>query len=154
VNQGSFRADLYYRQAVAEVRMPALREHAEDIPELVDEFVRQLPGAPNLPPLVLRELYEREYPGNVRELRNAVERAVLGLAPEPASRAGPGAAEDSVELDVPFLIQKDRVAARFEARYFRQLMDACGGNISEAARRSGLSRVHLYKLLRRRGVQR
>jgi DNA-binding NtrC family response regulator len=148
-NRGTFRADLFYRLGAIEIRMPALRERAEDIPELVSHFLEQIRGAPHLSPSALERLYRREYPGNVRELLNAVERAVIGVE-EAAAPALP--APTVIAPDAPFRLQKERVIAGFEHDYALKLLDACGGNVAEASRRSGLSRVNLYGLFRRARV--
>ncbi len=144
VNRGTFRADLFYRLAVAQLRIPSLRERREDIPELIGHFLEQLPGSPSLPPGVFQRLCDADYPGNVRELRNAVERATLGFDQVP-----PPAPREAVNLDIPFRLQKERLVAGFERAYFARLLEAAGGNVSEAARRSGLSRVHVHQILRR-----
>lgn len=147
MNRGGFRADLFYRLAVIHIRVPALREHPEDIPELIAHLLEELPGAAALSPGALAHLYDREYPGNVRELRQALERAVLGLE-HAATRAPP----PPVDLEVPFRVQKEQLVAGFEREYVARMLEACGGNVSEAARRSGISRVHLHGLVRRLGL--
>ena len=154
VNRGLFRADLYYRLAALVVRMPPLREHREDIPALVGHFLNELRAQVPLAPQRIQQLYDAEYPGNVRELRNAVVRAVAGL--EEAERSLPGGASSAslYELDTPYRIQKERMLGAYERGYLEVLLKACGGNVSEAARRSGLNRVHLYELLSRRGISR
>jgi DNA-binding NtrC family response regulator len=143
VNRGTFRADLFYRLAVVVVRLPPLRSRSEDVPELIAHF---LAGA-QLPPTALRRLADAEYPGNVRELRGAVERAVLGILPEPAPPRLTAA--DVVTLDVPWRAQKEQLIAELERTYLKRLLEACGGNITEASRRSGINRVHLHELIRR-----
>jgi DNA-binding NtrC family response regulator len=88
VAEGTFREDLYYRLAVVEVRVPALRERKEDIPSLVERFLaaRAPPlSLSHLPPHALKMLAGHDWPGNVRELRNVVERLVL--FPELADKA-------------------------------------------------------------------
>ena len=92
----------------------------------------------------MKALCARDYPGNVRELRHAVEQMVLGLQP---SRPSIGGLE--VDLTQPFHQQKERLVESFEAAYIGRLLEACGGNISELARRSGLNRTHLYRVLSR-----
>ncbi|HEX4621968.1 MAG TPA: sigma 54-interacting transcriptional regulator, partial [Myxococcaceae bacterium] len=148
VNLGTFRADLYYRVAEVEIRMPALREHREDIPELVSRFVDEVPGGTKLSPAALQRLYEAEYTGNVRELRAMVERAALGFELEPTA-----AAPTKMDLALPYRVQKDRLLAGFEREYMSKLLEATGGNVSEAARVSGLSRVHLHEVIRRLGLR-
>jgi two-component system, NtrC family, response regulator GlrR len=148
VNRGTFRADLYYRLAVTEIRLPALRDRREDVPTLVQHFLEELPGSKPLPPLVLQRLGDADYPGNVRELRNAVERAALGL--DFASARAPAA----VDTESPYHAQRERLLADFDRAYFAKLLEACKGNVSEASRRSGINRVHLYKILARAGLSR
>jgi two-component system response regulator GlrR len=150
VNRGRFRPDLYYRLTGIEIRVPSLNERREDIPELVARFLEELPGKHRLAPDLLERLYGADYPGNVRELRAAVERAVLGLGV-----VGQGVPHrGGVELELPFRVQKERFLAGFEREYLRALLDETKGNVSEASRRSGISRVHLHELLRKVGVTR
>jgi DNA-binding NtrC family response regulator len=149
VNRGRFRADLYHRLAVIELRLPALRERREDIPGLVVHFTEEL-GARSLPPDVLEQLYQRDYPGNVRELRNAVERASLGL---PLDLAPPSfAPPDNIDLSLSFQANKLRINDQFERTYLRKLIESTGGNVSEAARKGRMDRMHLHRLLRRYGL--
>ncbi len=147
VNAGGFRADLYYRLAALTVPLPPLSTHREDIPELVLHFLSQLEGTPTLSNGELARLSGLDYPGNVRELRNAVLRAALELpdaAPAPASAQAP-----RWRLDAPYRQQRDRLVAELERGYLVQLLEHAASNVSEAARISGLNRVHLYELLRR-----
>ncbi len=150
VNRGTFRADLYYRLAVLRLRLPALREHPEDIPQLVAHFLDELRPTTPLSPQALEALYGRDYPGNVRELRAAVERAALGVDWE---APGPPLAGAAIDLDVPYRVQKDRLLAGFERAYFSRLLAACEGNVSQASRRSGMNRVHLHEVIRRLGLK-
>jgi DNA-binding NtrC family response regulator len=146
VNSGQFRADLFFRLAVLSIRLPPLSERREDIPELIGHFLSELPSRPRLLPGQIKQLCERDYPGNVRELKGAVERMAIGLdlpAEEPTS-AGP-----LVDLKQPFQTQKEQLVARFEARYILALLEECGGSVSEVARRSGLNRTHLYRVISR-----
>lgn len=149
INQRQFRADLSYRLAGLEVRVPSLEERREDIPLLVEHFLSRHAPRPTLPTGALEQLCSRAWPGNVRELQNAVERLVLGVDPTlPA--AEPGAAPS---LDVPYATQRQRVLETFERRYVAQLLEASGGNVSAAARRGGLNRVHLHELINRLGLK-
>ncbi|MBK7862815.1 MAG: sigma 54-dependent Fis family transcriptional regulator [Archangiaceae bacterium] len=149
VNAGTFRADLYHRLSALTLQLPPLRARREDIPRLVLHFLGELPGGPALAPGVLEALKQGEYPGNVRELRNAVMRAALNL-PEPVRPdAAPAGGPHAWNLDQTFRPQKERLFAELERGYLLQLLEACEGNVSEAARRSGLNRVHLYQLFER-----
>ena len=119
-------------------------------------FLGELPAAPNLPPASLRRPYQAEYPGNVRELRNAVERAAAGLELEPPAPPRVDAAPPEKlrgEDGMPFRLQKERCVKEFERAYLLALLAAADGNVSEAARRSGLNRVFLHELIRRTGIR-
>jgi len=148
VNQGQFRADLYYRLAVAEVWLPPLRSRREDLPALIAHFLSTSPDRVELGGEALRRLTEANYPGNVRELRHAVERAALGLD-VPQHPQSPVA----VDIQVPYRVERDRVIARFERAYVGELLASCQGNVSLAARRSGMNRVHLHEVIRRLGLK-
>ena len=152
---GRFREDLYYRLQILPIVLPPLRARREDLPLLIDALLRELgvasPGAiagPSLQPLL-----EHPFRGNVRELRNVLQRA-LALAGGPAPFA-----ELALDLDADggreegsFQAQKREVVDRFERDYLRDLMDANDGNIKQAARASGMDRTQLKRLLRRHGL--
>ncbi len=158
VNRGTFRSDLFYRLSVAKLAVPALRERREDIPLLVEHFLRQLVathGDPRLPPDFLARAQRHAWPGNVRELRNAVERAVLlpnhptaGLEPPPKRDATFG----DVDIDVPFKTAKQQLVDEFDRRYLTALLEAHDNNISAAARAAGIERMSIYKMIRRLGL--
>jgi len=161
VNRGTFRADLYYRLAVAKLQVPALRERREDLPLLIDHFLRQLSVSsgnpdPRLPDDFNARALRHTWPGNVRELRNAVERAVLlpnhpGVAFEaPPKKEGNGFGH--VDIDVPFKQAKQKLVDEFDRRYLEALLEAHDGNISAAARAAGIERMSIYKMIRRLGL--
>jgi transcriptional regulator with GAF, ATPase, and Fis domain len=152
VRAGRFREDLYYRLAVVPLGVPPLRERPEDIGPLAELFARQ-EGHPALPPDVIDDLAQRPFPGNVRELRNAVLAFVaLGrLDATPPRSAGPPALDaalgEAVRLDVPFLEQREAIAERFTALYLERLLREAGGNQTAAAKLAGLDRTYLGRLL-------
>jgi DNA-binding NtrC family response regulator len=153
VNRGMFRADLYYRLAVARLEVPPLRERRDDIPVLIDHFVRQLgPGA--LPSDFLERAQRHDWPGNVRELKNAVERALL--LPRHPHRFEPAPPRTSgfpiIDLAVPFKDAKQAMVDEFDRRYLAALLAAHDGNISAAARAAQLDRMSIYKMMRRLGL--
>jgi two-component system, NtrC family, response regulator GlrR len=161
VNRGTFRADLYYRLAVARLQVPALRERREDLPMLIEHFLRQLAVSsgqadPGLPEDFVARAQRHAWPGNVRELRNAVERAALfpnhpHLAFEaPPKRRGEGFGH--VDLDVPFKVAKQELVDEFDRRYLTALLELHDGNISAAARAAGIERMSIYKMIRRLGL--
>jgi DNA-binding NtrC family response regulator len=161
VAEGDLRPDLYYRLSVVKVSLPPLRARREDIAPIVKEILRLRGldagriGGPNLD-----RLMAHPWPGNARELRNVIDRAVtmspgatsfaelrLSLAP-----AAPGNDPLAVRTDLGYAEAKAALLAAFEARYLRDLLTRCEGNISAASRVSGLDRKHLRSLLRRHAL--
>jgi two-component system nitrogen regulation response regulator GlnG len=157
-----FRADLFHRLAVAQVRVPPLRERLDDIPLLVDAFLDDLARRGGRRLAVPREtvaaLSAYHWPGNVRQLRNVLERAValspagellgadvLGIDVRPEETAPPP------DPDVPFKDAKERLIEVWEREYVKNLLERCAGNVTQAARVAGLDRAHLYRILRKYG---
>ena len=160
VNRGTFRQDLYYRLEVVRLRIPPLRERPEDVPALIEHFRRSVRPGAEMPPLsdeVLQHFCNHPWPGNVRELRNAVERAVvlqeLPAFPQAAPADEPEGGSDAIDVQVPFKDAKNALTERFERRYLTALLRSTGNNVSEAARRAGIDRVYLLKLLMRYGLR-
>ena len=151
VRRGEFREDLYYRLNVVVLVLPPLRERNTDVEILAGAFVKQIAAGyglpvPELGPEVRQMLRAYRWPGNVRELRNVLERAVvlspsgtfkldpLGAGPEPPPTMG---------APLPFPAPLEEVV-RAAAR---AMLELAGGNKSEAARRLGISRPRLQRLL-------
>jgi transcriptional regulator with GAF, ATPase, and Fis domain len=156
VAAGKFRQDLFYRLAVVRLRVPPLRERPEDIEPLARRFAA-IVGLSDLPDEVLRELGSRSWPGNARELLNAVQAyAAVGVLPA-AVRARNAAASsgfrDIIDVRRPYADQKDDVIDRFTTAYLQELLAFTGGNQSEAARLSGINRGYLGRLLVRHGLR-
>ena len=155
VNAGRFRADLYYRLAVAKIMVPPLRERPEDIEPLVAHFVQRLTGVAELGPLAsaMDQLRAHPWSGNVRELRNVVEAALvmgeldLGDADRPRQ---PLAVPGSV---APYRDARAAALTRFEAEYLKTLIERADGNASEAARLARMDRPYLLTLLRKHGLR-
>ena len=150
VQAGRFREDLFYRLNVVALELPPLRERGDDVILLAESFLRrfsaqyQLPQ-PSLTQDVRRALLAHRWPGNVRELRNAIERSVLLSPPGTLALSGLIAmpARSGAASALPFpatLAEIQRAAAH-------AMLDAAGGNRSEAARRLGISRSRLQRLL-------
>ncbi len=169
---GKFREDLYYRLRVVTLELPALRDHAQDIPLLASAFLQQLSARHNRRPHFSREalaLLERyQWPGNVRELRNAIERTVVLTSgdeitvadlPEEIrtgkSQTGSAAANDAPSAD-SFLGESDfREAKRqFEITYLKRKLEDHRWNVSRTAEEIGLHRQSLQEKLRELGIQR
>jgi transcriptional regulator with GAF, ATPase, and Fis domain len=168
VRDGRFREDLYFRLKVLDLTLPPLRERLGDVPLLVDRFLSQhwrRPGErPRWTPRAERALLSYAYPGNVRELAHAVERAcLLARGPEldldllPAEIAG--AVPDSAaeprfrELTGEALNEaREASVAAVERHFVSELMRRCEGNVSRAAREAGIHRSYLQKLLARHRI--
>jgi DNA-binding NtrC family response regulator len=151
VRRGEFREDLYYRIAVVPIAMPSLRARPEDILPLARHFLSKfaadygLHGA-RFTPGAERALRTRSWPGNVRELRNVIERAVL-LAHTPLLDASTLLleAEQGTAPGMTPTFQLDAIIHRAAC----EAVELCGGNKSDAARRLGISRTRLQRLLAR-----
>ncbi|HJL15356.1 MAG TPA: sigma 54-interacting transcriptional regulator [Sandaracinaceae bacterium LLY-WYZ-13_1] len=164
VNAGDFRLDLYYRLAVLRLALPPLRERTGDVPILIDHFLaeRSHGGAAEdlFGEALLAELERHHWPGNVRELRNLVDATLALGAPPPVDpmqpggpAAGSGPGFDPQLLHQPFKQARKEAIGAFERFYLEHLLEAAGGNVSQAARDAGLDRSYLFSLLRRNGLR-
>ena len=150
VQAGTFREDLYYRLNVVALELPPLRERGEDVMLLAEFFLKkfsahyQLPE-PAISPEVRRALVSHSWPGNVRELRNAIERAVLLSPPGTLalSELAPRRSLTAHAGTLPF----PATIAEIQRAAARAMVEQVGGNRSEAARRLGISRSRLQRLL-------
>jgi DNA-binding NtrC family response regulator len=144
-NAGTFRADLFYRLAVARLRMPPLRDRLEDVPMLVEAALRELrerglSDVPNqLSAVVMARLAAQPWPGNVRELYGAIERAVL-------TDRSPNRA-DTDEIDLPFSAAREQVIADFTLSTLNAALARAGGNVARAARDVGVEQRYFRRLL-------
>jgi transcriptional regulator with PAS, ATPase and Fis domain len=146
---GDFRADLYYRLNVFDIRIPPLRERRDDILPLAAGFLREFARATvELTPEAMEALCRHEWPGNVRELRNVLERALIVC--------------DGRFIDTEHLSLRAREDARslsatdlgaLEKKAVEQAMRDAGGNKVRAAKQLGISRMQLYGRLRKFGFQ-
>jgi transcriptional regulator with GAF, ATPase, and Fis domain len=161
VAQKTFRFDLFYRLAVVHVVLPPLRERLDDLPLLIASFYagRGLASGP-VAGDNLERLRRHAWPGNIRELRNVLDRAwaLSGASCEFArlrlwvdATAAPGFA-DVVDTTVPFKDAKDRWNDHFERRYVAGVFAAAGNNVTHAAAHAGLSRRHFRELLHKHGI--
>jgi two-component system, NtrC family, response regulator GlrR len=160
VNEGRFRADLYYRLAVISIRMPPLRERPEDIPELVDEVVAGMDADPDdvakiITPELVARLQTATWRGNVRELRNYLERCLVLHRPPPLQAHAGDTREPSMEIDarLSFASARRQSLDRFEKLYVQALLERHEGNVSQEGRAADMNRVYLHRLLRRHGLR-
>jgi DNA-binding NtrC family response regulator len=160
VRRGTFRADLFYRLDVVRVRMPALRERRDDIPELARHFWREcaarVGSRARLDGAVLDALARCDWPGNVRQLQNTL--AALAVRVPPRGRVGVDDLPPDLrapEAPEPEVVPAGLGAARraFEATYVRNALSRAGGRPARAARDLGLTRQGLSKLVRRLGLE-
>jgi transcriptional regulator with GAF, ATPase, and Fis domain len=160
VGEGAFREDLYFRLSVLPITVPPLRERLDDLPLLVAAF---LPPEEHsaVTPALLEELRARPWRGNVRELRNFVERALafgtdeaLDLLPPSQAPSSPASARSlpRVSAEEPFKVVRDRWVVHLEREYLRAVLARTGGNVSAAADAAGLDRAYVYRLIRKHGL--
>jgi transcriptional regulator with PAS, ATPase and Fis domain len=162
VKESRFRSDLYYRLNVLPIAVPPLRERLADLEVMCECFLEQIAertGAPQreITPTAIAVLSSYDWPGNARELRNVLERATMltdnfrltaedfaGIVPATQTRAG------SV---VPEVRSYADALAEFERTTLRSALSACGGKVSLAAQRLGISRANLYKRMADLGLR-
>ena len=164
VQAGRFREDLYYRLAVVPLVVPPLREHAEDVPELLSYYVDMLVNQEGLAyrrfsVAAQNRLRHHAWPGNIRELKNLVQRllilgggedievdeveaALLAAGDQAASAVAPG------DFDLPLREAREK----FERAYLEYQLRAAGGSMGKVAKQAGMERTHLYRKLRALGL--
>ncbi len=154
-----FREDLYYRVNVVALRIPPLRERREDILALALHFLELFntkfdKAVGPLTPEAIRLLENHAWPGNVRQLRHATERLVAlhPGGPVSASHLGFLRKPDGASGDPETSLKYEDERARFERSYLDRLLSAADGNVSEAARISGIARQNLYERMKRWGL--
>ena len=148
-----FREDLFYRLNVVHIQVPSLRQRREDLPALIQGFLATFcrkHGRPALgiAPDSLAVLREYEFPGNVRELANTIERAVILATGRRVEESDlPDSLRDAVKLQRRR--EQPRTLAQLEAEYVTEILSATKGNKTEAARILGISRKNLYERIAR-----
>jgi len=157
IRRGTFREDLYFRLAVVPIRVPALRERAEDIPPLASHFLQAAARrfgmkAKRLSPAALAALQAYDWPGNVRELKNLVERLLI-LAPReeigPADLPLPAPVDDALAADAPLKDARDD----FERRYILAALKRHRGNVTRTAEALAIERSNLHRKLKSYGIE-
>jgi two-component system response regulator HydG len=162
VREKRFREDLFYRLNVVSIELPPLRARGEDVLLLAHHLLGKHGSRLGKPGLrfsaeALEALSTYEFPGNIRELENAIERAVIMTlegavelsALPPQFRPAVSRSRFRPSLDLPF----NEARNRFERSYLDQVLEEAGGNLSQAARRSGMDRSNFRRLLERHGVR-
>ncbi|MDT5122408.1 MAG: hypothetical protein QOC96_1890 [Acidobacteriota bacterium] len=155
VKRRAFREDLFYRLNVVQLRVPPLRERREDVEKLAREFLKNYAmkhgrAVNSITPEALGILKAYEFPGNVRELANTIERAVIVAESSKIQAADlPEAMRAAILIEMR--AKQRQTLAELEADYISETLEAVGGNKTEAARVLGISRKNLYEKLARYG---
>lgn len=167
VNEGRFRSDLYYRLALIRVKVPALREHLEDIPLLVERLLSTSRNATPEMAAVLRSpqfietLQRAQWPGNVRELRNHLESCLVlrqvvpfGEPDQTAAHLANASNQSLVDPSLTYHEARLRSQMAWESQYLRAILAEHGENVEKAAEAAGISRAYIYRLMSRHGIRR
>jgi transcriptional regulator with PAS, ATPase and Fis domain len=156
VRAHAFRDDLYYRLAVVTLELPRLVDRADDIPHIAEQFTRHFAARSgrlgiHLSRDTLALLLNHDFPGNVRELRNIIERAVLSSTREAVE---PDQLPDYLRSAAKFMQSRTRKPslAELEAVYIREILEYTRGNKTRAAEILGISRKNLYEKMRRYSI--
>ena len=160
VKAGKFREDLWFRLRVVPVRLPPLRERREDVPALVEHFVRKHALRLSRPPLLpdaaaMKALLDHPWPGNIRELEHAIERGLLLARGDALTLADlpPELAPQALEEGAPAAEGRYRRARdAWERKFFEDLLREAGGSVGKAAELAGIHRSTLYEKLTRYGL--
>lgn len=168
ISDGRLREDLYHRLAVVPLKVPALQERREDIPFLVDQFVRQISEQAGIKPRKITDdamavLQSHSWPGNIRQLRNNIERLLILTQPDGAdntitaemlpSDIGDTLPKVSGQSDHHIMTLPLREARElFERDYLVAQINRFGGNISRTAEFVGMERSALHRKLKSLGV--
>jgi DNA-binding NtrC family response regulator len=158
IKAGSFREELFYRLSVVTVKLPALRERPEDIPHLarffLERFSRRYGKSLSGSPLFYEALLRDRWPGNIRQLKNAMER-LAALHPGGVLKAtdleenSPAVTNSEGLSLIPWKDAREQYLASFELSYAQAVLARCEGNVSAAAREAGVDRKTFYALLKR-----
>ena len=162
VSEGKFREDLYYHLNVIPIEVPPLRQRRQDLPQLIAIFVEEMAHKANVPPPEitpkgLKFLTEFNWPGNVRQLQNIIQRLmILNIGKtididQVRSALGDDAQIETLgESKVPDFFEHDMRTAKeiFEKAYLSHHLSTVNGNVSALAKKIGLERTHLYRKLK------
>lgn len=157
--EGRFRGDLYYRLSAFTIHVPPLRERLQDVPPLVEHFLARRGFERNrdkrVHPEAMRRLMDYSYPGNVRELRNLVERAVILSGASSEIRPEHFAFDHAAAKQTGFTLQfeAEPTLEQIEREYLEQLMRKYGGHRGRIAQTLGVSERNVYRMLDRYGLK-
>jgi DNA-binding NtrC family response regulator len=168
IKSGEFRIDLFYRLNVVPIHIPPLRERIEDIPLLVNHFIRELNKNFNknilkITTQALSQLMQHNWPGNVRELENVLERAFVitdgdtidtiflshDIQNNESLNALPG-----TNIDIPFKVAWSMAEKRFEKTYLSEALKRYEGNVSKTAKETGINPRTLWRKIKKYNLER
>jgi len=156
---GEFRLDLYYRLSTFVIELPPLRERREDIPDLVHHFLanhdfsRRI--AKEISPRSMEMLVAYDWPGNIRELRNVIERAIILSGDAPVLEPRHFALSQPVAAaagDLQFSFDRPPTLEELKENYFRRMYERLNGHRAELARALGISERNVYRLIKKYGL--
>jgi transcriptional regulator with PAS, ATPase and Fis domain len=163
---GEFREDVYYRLNVLPIKLPALREHPEDIPliagHLLEKHCILLDKPSKKISSELMDIFLRKtWPGNVREMENVIMQGILFSTDEEIKPRDvnlndnriPTPLVEPVHQDLPYKAAKEKTLTQFNHDFIGQLLEENEGNVSQAARQCGLERQALQQIMRRYGIK-
>jgi len=167
IRNKTFREDLYYRLNVLRFKLPTLRERSRDIPLLAHYFLdryneRNDKKIKSFSPAGMQALMMHEYPGNVRELENIIERGVIYCHKDTLGLRDLSLDSDLSELSsslepeishLSFKEAKEKMLQQFHAWFIQSLLKKSNGNISRAAETAGIQRQYLHRLMKETGIE-
>jgi DNA-binding NtrC family response regulator len=167
ISEKRFREDLYYRLNVIHIELPNLKDRKQDVPLLSYHFLQKYAQVnqkeiQEISPEAMQALLSRDYPGNVRELENIIERGVIFCTSNTLTLKDfhldaegesvyPHLSEDVARLS--FKEAKDKMISLFHNEYIMALLRESGGNISKAAEMAGIQRQYLHRLMKEAGIE-
>jgi transcriptional regulator with PAS, ATPase and Fis domain len=167
VHKKEFREDLFYRLNVIQIILPPLRDRKEDIPVLAQHFLEKYSrqnekDIKSIAPEALEVLMTRDWPGNIRELENVIERGVIfcksailqlsDLFPDDQPASFPFRIQENIFAS-PFKEAKEQILNNFHLEYIRRVLAKYSGNVSLAAKECGLKRPYLHRLMRENDIK-
>ncbi len=168
IQKGEFREDLYYRLNVINIHIPPLRERKEDIPLLVNHFIKKYniihgKAITSVTEEAMEAMLNYHWPGNVRELQNTIERGIIMAAKDiltiddifhSNTSILPSTKKNDFEslFDLPFKEAKEKILTEFQTRYLLKFLTKNDGNITRTAEECGLKRQYIYKLLKKANI--
>ncbi len=155
IQSGEFREDLYYRLNVVNLQLPPLSKRKEDIPLLVNHFLAKVADRNNDAPRKFSKesmqlLMQHEWPGNIRQLENLVEKMV---ALSPNKVISEAMVKSSLPQDEPDVLSLTDAKQAFEKNYVKQLLKQTNGSIPDAAKLAGRNRSDFYKIVKRHNIE-